>query len=101
MALTQAEVASIAAYAHIALTPDELADMCSYLNDALALLDPLLAYDLRDVEPTYHPVAGLANVVRDDVPVAGLSLTEALANAASTSGHAFRVPAILTEEGAS
>ena len=53
------------------------------------------AYDLDGVEPTFHPIGDLANVVRDDVPVTGLPLADALANAASTHDRAFRVPAIL------
>ena len=71
------------------------------LCSAVELLEPILAYDLGGVEPTFHPVGGMANVVREDVPVPGLSLSDALANAASTQGRAFRVPAILANEGGS
>jgi aspartyl-tRNA(Asn)/glutamyl-tRNA(Gln) amidotransferase subunit C len=100
MPLTREDVAGIAEYARIGLTDDELTEMTSYLNDAVDLLDPLLAYDLEDVEPTFHPIGDLVNVVRDDVVVAGLSLEEALANAGSKRGRAFRVPAILSDGGA-
>ena len=100
MSLTQDEVAGIASYARIALTPDELAEMTSYLNDAISLLDPILAYDLVDVEPTSHPMGDLSNVMRDDVPVVGLSLKEALANASSSEGRAYKVPALLAGGGA-
>ena len=99
MPLTNDDVAGIAAYAHIALSEQELDEMRAYLNDALELLEPLLAYDLADVEPTFHPFGDLTNVVRDDVVVPGLSLQEALANAASTRGRAFRVPTILVDGG--
>lgn len=100
MPLTRENVAGIAEYARIGLTDDELTEMTSYLNDAVDLLDPLLAYDLEDVEPTFHPIGDLVNVVRDDVVVAGLSLEEALANAGGKRGRAFRVPAILSDGGA-
>ena len=101
MALTPDDVRGIADYARIALGEAELVQMTSYLNDAVELLEPILAYDLGGVEPTFHPVGGMANVVREDVPVPGLSLSDALANAASTQGRAFRVPAILANEGGS
>ena len=100
MPLTREDVAGIAEYARIGLTDDELAEMTSYLNDAVDLLDPLLAYDLEGVEPTFHPIGDLVNVVRDDAVVVGLSLEEALANAGSKRGRSFRVPAILSDGGA-
>ena len=99
MALTRDEVAGIAKYARIALTADELDEMTSYLNDAIELLEPILAYDLEGVEPTFHPIGDVTNVVRDDVPVAGLSLEKALANAANSRERHFRVPAILGDGG--
>ncbi len=100
MPLTKDDVASIAEYARIALTDDELDEMTTYMNDAVALLDPILEYDLEGVEPTFHPIGDLSNVVRDDVVVAGLTLEEALANAGSRRDRSFRVPAILGDGGA-
>ena len=100
MPLTREDVVGIAEYARIALTDEEADEMWAYLNDAVALLDPILEYDLDDVEPTFHPIGGLSNVVREDVVVAGLTLEEALANASSRHGRTFRVPAILADGGA-
>lgn len=100
MPLSREDVAGIAEYARIALTDTELDEMTAYMNDAVALLDPILEYDLEGVEPTFHPIGELANVVRDDVVVAGLSLEEALANAGSRRDRSFRVPAILADGGA-
>ena len=99
--LSHQDVAAIADYARIGLTDAELDAMTSYMNDAIALLDPILEYDIAGVEPTYHPIGDLANVVRDDVVVAGLSLREALANVPDSQDRFVRVPAILTESGAS
>ena len=100
MPLTRQDVAGIADYARIALTDAELDQMTAYMNDAIALLEPILEYDLDDVEPTFHPIGELTNVTRGDVTVPGLSLEQALANAASTRDRAFRVPAILADGGA-
>lgn len=100
MALTKEDVAGIAEYARIALTEAELSEMTTYLNDAIDLLQPILAYDLDEVEPTFHPIGELTNVVREDAAVAGLTLEEALANAASCRERSFRVPQILADGGA-
>ena len=99
MPLTREDVASIADYARIALTGAELDEMTAYMNDAIALLDPILDYELDGVEPTFHPTGELVNVVRDDTVTAGLSVEEALANAGSRRGRSFRVPAILADGG--
>lgn len=99
MPLTREDVASIADYARIALTDAELDEMTAYMNDAIALLDPILDYDLDGVEPTFHPTGELVNVVRDDTVTAGLSVEEVLANAGSRRGRSFRVPAILADGG--
>ena len=52
MALSREDVAGIADYARIALTDAELDEMTAYMNDAVALLEPIRQYDLDGVEPT-------------------------------------------------
>lgn len=101
MALTSKDVAGIADYARIALTDEELAEMTAYMNEAVDMLEPVLQYDLPDVEPTFHPIGDLANVMRDDVADHGRALTleAALGNAGSSRGRSFRVPSILGEGG--
>ena len=98
--LTRDDVAALCDYARIALTEEEQDEMCAYLNEAISLLDPILAYDLSDVEPTFHPVGDVCNVTREDEAVRGLSLEEALGNARARSGRFFRVPAVLSDGGA-
>lgn len=99
MALTEADVRGIADYARIALEGPELEEMTAYLNDAVDMLAPVLAYDLPDIEPTFHPIGDLANVMREDEELGrrDLSLETALENAASTRERYFRVPSILGE----
>lgn len=97
MALTEDDARAIAAYATIALDDAELADMTAYLNDAVGMLEPILAYAEEDVEPTFHPIGDLSNVMRSDAADADRALpTEvALANAAASREGQFRVPSIL------
>lgn len=102
MALTHDDVAGIAEYARIALTAEELAAMTTYMNEAIGLLQPIREYDLEGVEPTFHPIGSLANVMSHDVPDASgraLPIEEALMNAGSRRERAFRVPQILGDEG--
>ena len=94
MALSEKDVRGIAEYAKIALTDDELTQMTSYL-----MLEPVLQYDLPDVEPTFHPIGSLSNVMGDDLrkPERDLPLDVALENAGSARDRYFRVPSILGE----
>lgn len=100
MALSEDDVRGIADYARIALEGDELTEMCAYLNDAVAMLEPVLAYNLPDIDPTFHPIGSLSNVMRDDTPDTerALGIDAALDNAGSARDRSFRVPSILGEE---
>lgn len=100
MALSEDDVRGIADYARIALEGDEFTEMCAYLNDAVAMLEPVLAYNLPDIDPTFHPIGSLSNVMRDDTPDAerALGIDAALDNAGSARDRSFRVPSILGEE---
>ena len=99
MALSEQDVARIADYARIALEGDELSRMTAYLNDAVEMLEPILAFDLPDIDPTFHPIGDLSNVMRPDVcaPARDLPREVALENAGSTHDGSFRVPSILGE----
>lgn len=96
--LLQDDVLRLADYARIALTDSELTQMTEYLNNAIELLQPIRAYDLDGVEPTFHPIGDLSNVMRADaseIPTRSLPLESALQNAASVHERSFRVPSIL------
>ena len=99
MALSEKDVRGIAEYAKIALTDDELTEMTAYMNNAVSILEPILQYDLPDVEPTFDPIGSLSNVMGDDElePARDLPLDVALENAGSARDRYFRVPSILGE----
>ena len=99
MALTQDDVRAIADYACIALEGEELEQMTSYLNDAVEMVEPILNYTAEDMEPTFHPIGSLSNVMGDDLrePERDLPLDVALENAGSARDRYFRVPSILGE----
>lgn len=99
MALSENDVRGIAEYARIALEGDELSQMTAYMNDAVQMLEPILQYTEEDVEPTFHPIGSLSNVMREDAPdpERSLSLDAALGNAGASRDRMFRVPSILGE----
>ncbi|HJA28163.1 MAG TPA: aspartyl/glutamyl-tRNA amidotransferase subunit C [Candidatus Olsenella pullicola] len=102
MPLSREDVGSIADYARIALADAELDEMTAYMNEAVALLEPIRQYDLEGVEPTFHPIGDLSNVMSQDVPddeVRHLPVDVALSNAGASRERSFRVPSILGDQG--
>ncbi|MDO4889902.1 MAG: Asp-tRNA(Asn)/Glu-tRNA(Gln) amidotransferase subunit GatC [Coriobacteriaceae bacterium] len=93
--LTEQDVRRMAAYTRIGLADDEVPQMTVELNAIIDGLEPITEYDLEGVEPTFHPIGDLSNVMRTDVEVPGFSQDEALMNAAVREGGSFRIPRIL------
>ncbi len=97
--LTERAVRDIAEYARIGLSDDEVAQMTVDLNAIIDSLEPIAEYDLDGVEPTFHPIGDLSNVMRDDVETPGFAQKVALENAPKQQDGAFLIPSILGEGG--
>ncbi len=97
--LTERDVRGIAEYARIGLTEDEVSQMTVDLNAIIDSLEPITQYDLEGVEPTFHPIGSLSNVMREDVEVSGFSQDVALENAPKQQDECFLIPSILGEGG--
>ena len=97
--LTENDVRGIATYARIGLTDEELKQMTVDLNDIIESLKPITEYDLEGVEPTFHPIGGLVNVMREDEETASFTPEEALSNAPKQQDGCFLIPSILGEGG--
>lgn len=97
--LTEREVRGIAEYARIGLSGEELSEMTVDLNNIIETLQSIKQLDLEGVEPTFHPIGSLSNVMGDDElePERDLPLDVALENAGSARDRYFRVPSILGE----
>ena len=67
------------------------------LNAIIESLKPITAYQLEGVKPTFHPIAGLSNVMREDIAQSGLTQQAALANAPDQQDGQFRIPPILND----
>lgn len=93
--LSERDVRDIATYARIGLTDEEVVSMTEDLNNIIESLKPITEYDLEGVEPTFHPIGSLSNVMRDDVEGKSFTQEEALANAPKQQDGSFLIPAIL------
>ena len=94
--ITSDDVAYVAGLARLELTGEELERFTSQLSAVLDHAADVEALDVGEVAPTAHPLA-LVNVLRDDVPRAGLERDEVLAAAPAVEDHRFRVPPVLGE----
>lgn len=96
MSLTLDEVRKIALLARLRLSDEELAHLTPQLAQIVAYVEHLGELDATGVEPLAHP-AELHSVFAEDVPVASLDRSAALANAPKQDGECYQVPAVLGE----
>ena len=97
--LTEREVRGIAEYARIGLSGEELSEMTVDLNNIIETLQSIKQLDLEGVEPTFHPIGGLSNVMREDVETESFTQQVALENAPKQQDGSFLIPSILGEGG--
>ena len=93
--LTEKDVRGIATYARIGLTDEEVSEMTVDLNNIIESLKPITEYDLEGVEPTFHPIGNLSNVMREDVEGESFTQEVALENAPKQQDGSFLIPSIL------
>jgi aspartyl-tRNA(Asn)/glutamyl-tRNA(Gln) amidotransferase subunit C len=67
------------------------------LSDILSYFKKLNDLDTERVEPMTHPIEGLNNVFRKDIPWKSLSIEQALNNAKNKQDGYFKAPRILKE----
>ena len=93
--LTEKDVRGIATYARIGLTDEEVTEMTVDLNNIIESLKPITEYDLEGVEPTFHPIGNLSNVMREDVEGESFTQEVALETAPKQQDGSFLIPSIL------
>ena len=92
--LTEKDVRGIATYARIGLTDEEVTEMTVDLNNIIESLKPITEYNLEGVEPTFHPIGNLSNVMREDVEGESFTQEVALENAPKQQDGSFLIPSI-------
>jgi aspartyl-tRNA(Asn)/glutamyl-tRNA(Gln) amidotransferase subunit C len=93
---TRDQVRHIALLSRLEFTDEEADQFAHQLTRILDHVEKLGELDVRDVEPTSHPLA-MTNVMRRDEPRPSLSAQEALANAPEAEAGCFKVPPIIQE----
>lgn len=93
--VTEKDVRGIATYTRIGMTDEEVAAMTIDLNNIIDSLKPITEYNLEGVEPTFHPIGDLVNVMRTDSERTSFSQETALENAPKQEDGSFLIPAIL------
>lgn len=97
--LTESDVSGIAEYVRIGMDEDEIAKMTVDLNSIIDSLAPITEYDLTGVEPTFHPIGSLSNIMREDAEKVSFSQAVALENAPKQQDGSFLIPSILGDGG--
>jgi aspartyl-tRNA(Asn)/glutamyl-tRNA(Gln) amidotransferase subunit C len=88
----------ISKLALIDLDDDEKKELAEELKDIINYFKKLEDLDIKNVEPTRHPIEGLKNVFREDKVGESLSNEEALKNAEHTKDGYFKAPRILKKK---
>jgi aspartyl-tRNA(Asn)/glutamyl-tRNA(Gln) amidotransferase subunit C len=91
MPVTKEDIQRTADLARLHLSPSELDAMTSTLGKVFQYIDQLHEVDTTGVEPLHH-VLDMSNVMDPDVPRAGFTREEALANAPDRTEEYFRLP---------
>ena len=92
--LTDDQVRHVARLSRLELDDEQVHLFAGQLSQVLDYVSQLNELDLDGVEPMAHTME-LTNVLRDDVPTAGLPLETVLANAPASSPPFFVVPKVL------
>ena len=77
------------------LTEEEKENLAKQLGDILEYFKKLNDLDTTDVKPMTHPIEGLKNVFREDIPWKSLSNEEALKNAKHTKDGYFKTSRVV------
>lgn len=96
--ITDSDVRHVAKLARLHLSDAEVSAMTAQLGNVLGYVGMLQELDVADVAPLTHALDQV-NVFRADVPVPGLPVEVALANAPERDGPFFAVPKVIGDGG--
>ncbi|NVM16896.1 MAG: Asp-tRNA(Asn)/Glu-tRNA(Gln) amidotransferase subunit GatC [Candidatus Lokiarchaeota archaeon] len=77
------------------LSEEEKSKLAKELGDILNYFKKLNDLDTTDIKPMTHPIEGLKNVFREDIPWKSLSNEEALKNAKHTKDGYFKTSKVV------
>lgn len=88
------DIDRLAVLARLELSEAEKARFAAQLGDVLQHVEKLNTVNIEGVEPTAHAIP-VTNVWREDQPVAGLPVEDALRNAPARRDDQFSVPRVI------
>jgi aspartyl-tRNA(Asn)/glutamyl-tRNA(Gln) amidotransferase subunit C len=94
---TKDTIEYISKLALINLSEEEKEKFAKQLGEIIAYFKKLNDIDTSEIEPMTHPIEGLKNVFREDIPRKSLTNEEALKNAEHKKDGYFKAPRILKE----
>lgn len=92
--ITDADVKHVAQLSRLKLSDEQVAEYTQQLGRAIGYIDKLSELDVEGVEPMAHAL-DISNVLREDEPVNGMPLDQALATAPESDPPFFKVPKVL------
>ena len=96
--LSKETIDHISKLALLDLSEEEKEKLAGEIGDILNYFKKLDDLDTSNVKPMTHPIDGLKNVFREDIPWKSLSNKEALKNAKHKKDGYFKAPRILKEK---
>jgi aspartyl-tRNA(Asn)/glutamyl-tRNA(Gln) amidotransferase subunit C len=95
--LTDTEVRYVADLANLRLSDEEVSRMSHDLGEILTHIEQLKELDTSNVEPMAQVLyqADETATLREDIAIAPLTNTEAVANAAASGAGYFKVPRVI------
>ena len=87
-------IRKVAQLARLELSEEEVAEFTPQLKEVLDSFSALDDIDLKDLKPSFQPVA-LRNSLRDDTITASLTKEQALSNAKHTKDGYFKGPKVI------
>jgi len=79
------------------LSEEEKNKFAQELGDILSYFKKLDSLDTSNVKPMTHPIEGLKNVFREDIPWKSLTNADALMNAKNTKDGYFKAGKVIKE----
>ena len=95
--ISKDDLENLSKLAMLNLSDEEKETLAPQLNEIIDYFEKLNDLDTKNIKPITHPIEGLKNVFREDVPKESLSNEEALKNAQHKKDGYFKAPRILKE----
>ena len=96
-AFTKETLEHISKLALLDLSEDEKNKLAQELGDILSYFKKIDSIDTSNVKPMTHPIDGLKNVFREDIPWKSLTNEEALMNAKHTKDGYFKAGKVIKD----